>query len=143
MATSHNLAAVDVALGLLPLSKGGAGDGDYIKWSPLKPGFTVKQGADGNVVFCATGNSCYKVEISLMSTAAGNGMLTAIYQTQLASPGGATFSILVTDGASQGTMFASPSGIIEAMPEHAFGQEASNLSWTLYFDQCIVVEAGN
>lgn len=143
MATSHNLAAVAVQLGLLPLPKGGAGDGDYIKWSPLKPGFTVKQGADGNVVFCATGNTCYKVEISVMSTAAANGVLTAIYQTQLQSPGGATFPIMVADGASQGTMFASPSAIIEAMPEHPFGQEASNLTWTIYADQCIVVEAGN
>lgn len=109
----------------------GFGEGAAIKIEKADPSFTTKQGADGSIVRSKTGKKLYKITITLLQTAAGNQVLSAINQAdEAASNGAGVGPLLIRD--RQGTSLHHFSKAwIEQPPAVEYNAEATNREWVL------------
>lgn len=108
---------------------GGYGDGSAIKIEKADPSFTSKVGADGTVVWVATNRRLYKVTLTLMQTAAGNQVLSAIHQADKIKKGGVGVGALsIIDGNGTSLHHFSKARIMTD-PSVEYNADATNRDW--------------
>lgn len=107
----------------------GYGDGAAIKIEKADPDFTTKVGADGSVVRSKTGKQLYKVTITLLQTADGNEVLSAIRELDVSTPNGAGIGPLLIKDRQGSSIFLAPRAWIVGPPPVEYNAEASNREW--------------
>lgn len=107
----------------------GRGDDEFCAITKVEDTYTYKAGVDGEGTRSENKNSLYRVTLTLMRTSAGNAILSAIHNGDLAIPGGSGIApILVRD--RQGTSnFACGEAWIVKMPDNTYSKEANTIQW--------------
>jgi hypothetical protein len=139
----YDLDQVSLSFCGLPI-EGGYGDGSAIKVTQLEPDFVNKVGADGTVTRSKTGKRLTKVEVTLMQTAKGNAIFSALNNVdRLASNGAAVGPFLLRD--MQGlSIIAAEHSWLEGPPADAeYNTEASNRVWVIFLADPERFDGGN
>ncbi len=118
-AITFSVAGLDVANGL--------GKDVFLEIEQEGDDYTYTQGLDGEGVFSLVPGGPTRLKATLLQTAAGNGVLTALHKASLLA-GGLTYPIYWEDrkGTSKGI---SAAGVIAKLPNEKFGKEADENVW--------------
>ena len=124
----YSAAEITVNVGGLSIDSG-RGDDEFCEISKAEDTFTYKAGVDGEGTRSESKNSLHKVKLTLMKTSAGNAILSAIHNGDIAVPGGAGIvPILIRD--RQGTsLFTSAEAWITKIPDTKYAKEAGTVEW--------------
>lgn len=107
----------------------GYGEGAAIKIEKAEPSFGTKKGADGTIVRFKIGGKLYKVTITLMQTAAGNQILSAINQADEASDNGVGIAPMLIEDRNGTSLHAFSHAWIEQAPAVEYNTEPTNREW--------------
>lgn len=122
---------------------GGYGEGEVIQIEYDETDFTVKKGADGNVVRSKTYNKLSKVTLTLMQTSSFNAIFSAIRLSDVKGKNGAGVGpVMIRDRGGASLYFASKAWI-EGPPKATFGREASHRDWVFVCADMESFEGGN
>lgn len=107
-------------------------DGDFISIVPFDDDFRVTTGADGVMVFTATGNTAVVVGVTLQQTSPANDIFTDIFNVDRSAPNGSVGTVVAQDTA--GTTEVSGRGRITRRPDIVFSKDAGNRVWVFHVD---------
>lgn len=132
---------VQVAFAGIPVQ--GYADGDFLTVTWETDSFSDVAGTDGDVSRSKTNDQRATVEIILMNTSPTNDLLSAVWQADLNTPGGAGVgSLLVTD-LNGTTLLTAGNAWISKAPDITYGREANERTWTLRVDKLVAFVGGN
>lgn len=123
------------------LIESGRGTDEFVKIEQQGDDFSHSSGLDGEGVWNELLDKYTLVTVTLMQTAAGNGVLWAIHQASRVL-GGAPVPLYIEDrkGASK---LVSTDALIIKMPDETWGKEAGTTVWTIGCNPDIRVVGGH
>lgn len=138
----YSAAEITFTFSGIPIDSG-RGDDEFCRIAKAEQTFTYKAGVDGEGTRSESKNAYYQVTLTLMQTSKGNAILSAIYNGDIAIPGGSGIApILVRD--RQGlSNFAAAEAWIESDPEHTYAKEAGTVAWVFGVHKPINFNGGN
>ncbi len=122
---------------------GGYGEGECITIEYDDEDFSVKKGADGNVVRSKTYNSLATITLVLMQTAEENALLSAIRLIDIKGKNGAGIGPSLIKDLGGASVYAAPKSWIVGPPKAAFGREATHREWKIMCQGIESFEGGN
>lgn len=122
---------------------GGYGEGECVQIEYDDADFTVKKGADGNVVRSKTYNSLAKITLTLMQTAEWNPLLSAIRLMDIKGKNGAGIGPCTIKDSGGASLYFAPKCWIEGPPKATFGREATHRDWVIMCQGMESFEGGN
>lgn len=120
--------AGQVAIAFGPNLLSGTAEGSFVTASRNNPGFTVYEGADGEVARAANRSKTGTVKVKLASTSKSNDVLSAIYLLDEASPGAGVLPLMVKDGTGT-SRAAARSAWIAKMPDLEKARTIGEVEW--------------
>lgn len=107
----------------------GRGEDTFVEISQQNDDTTYSQGMDGEGVWSDSVNNYAIITLTLMQTAAGNGILSGIYWASKVA-GGLSVPVYIEDrnGTSK---FASASARILKLPDESYGRAAGTIQWMI------------
>ena len=127
--STFSLAGTVIAVGGVELS--GLADGDVLTIEPNGEAFNITVGADGTVARASTGNSLFKIGLSLLQTSPYNAKLSQIYLSDTGSPTGLVYPFLFKD-LNGLDVFTSPAFWVNSVPKVGRGNKINNHEWPCY-----------
>lgn len=106
----------------------GKGTDEFLKISQDDDDVTITTGLDGENAFNIIPGRPVKVELTLLQTSRGNGVLSAYHLASMAA-GGLPAVLGVSDGNGTSKTI-SPSAMIAKMPDETVAKEAGVVVWT-------------
>ena len=130
---------VILAVGGAPIS--GYADGTFVEVAFLEAQWATVTGADGLTQRTKSNNYSGTVTVTILSTAASNDVLSALWNVDRYSSAGAV-PLLLKD-VSGTTLWASPRAWIEQMPNQAFSKTAESRAWVIACSDLTGAAGGN
>ncbi|MDH3598024.1 MAG: DUF3277 family protein [Candidatus Tectomicrobia bacterium] len=121
----------------------GYADGDFITITHASDAFSSVVGTDGAVARSKTMDNRADIELRLMNTSPTNAALSAIYQADKNSPGGAGVGAFLCVDLSGTSLYAAGNCWIKRAPDPVFGREANERVWLLEVDALQDFTGGN
>lgn len=120
---------IDVIVGGLEIS--GWAEGAFVEFDSAEEGWTTLVGTDGIVTRVKNENEMVRVTLKLSQSSDSNAVLTALYDIDRASPGGAgVVPILIRD--KQGTsLFASDKAWVVKKPAVTYDKTPTPREWMI------------
>lgn len=121
---------VQILMGGIPIT--GFGTGDFLQIDQPDDTFTDTQGADGEVIRSKpTPNPMVTITITLMESAAGNSVLSALLELdRVASNGAGVVPFLYKDGSGT-SLLAAEKAWVSKPPTVVKGKEGKERTWTI------------
>lgn len=113
----------------------GLGEDTFLTLSRNAESFTTTVGVDGKVTRNKILDESGTFTITLQSSSNVNDQLSAIYNLDRLTPGGAGVGPLTIRDNSGRTLLHCPEAWIQAPPELEFSQEAGDVEWTIAFSK--------
>jgi hypothetical protein len=107
--------------------------------------FTVVKAADGSLTRCPTGDSEYKLKLTLVSSSTHTSALSALHALDAAKPGGAGVGAFSYVDGSGSTALGASSCWINKAPNRKIGAAVSEETWeiTAFSDPTKMLFGGN
>ena len=130
-----------VSVAGIPIT-GGFADGEFVRIERETEAFTDMVGTDGEVTRSKTNDNRATVTILLMQTAAANGLLSTLHNTDKRASGGAGVGPLLIEDLNGLTLHSSAQCWIQTSPNVSYDREATAREWTIRCANLIDFVAG-
>lgn len=110
-------------------------DGDFVTSEYTSELYTMKTGADGEVVRVKSADQSAKITLKLMSTSSGHRILTQLYQAARASTNGDDIAPIQIRDRLGGLVEHADKAWISKAPSNAFGKDVGERDWEIMVSQ--------
>jgi len=117
--------------------RGGAGENDYIKITPNEPRFKDKIGQDGSWTSVKNHNRTARFELTLLSGAEGNQILSSLIKNDYYRPNGAGIGPFLVKDLENGIVISGTCRLTDE-PEIAFNNSVPEMVWKGTIDQLVI-----
>jgi len=133
---------VVIAFGAIPVNSGYA-DGDFVSIEYDEDAFSLQIGTDGEAARSRTNNRAATITISLMQTSDANDLLSAQYNLDVNSAGGAGIVPLLITDTSGRSLFTAEKAWIQKLPDVTYSREAGPREWVIRTNNLVALVGGN
>lgn len=126
--TVYSADAITFSMAGLPIDSG-RGTDEFLRIEQEEDDFTYTAGVDGEGVFNHKMNKFTTITLTLLQTAKGNDVLSALHQASMLA-GGLPSPVFMEDRKGNSKL-VSDAAIIKKMPDETFGGEADTTEWVI------------
>lgn len=143
MAVTTNLDPSRVLLNIGGFNITGFADGTFLALKKNEKKFAYKVGAHGTFTRIKLNDNTTLLTCTLLQSGEGNTVLMGLYNTDVSTPSGVFYPVVVTNMAS-GESFSSPAGFVEQIPDTEYSaSEVMNREWSIILPDCETILSGN
>ena len=143
MAALHIYDATEVTASFSGVLMQGFGDGEFVKIEMTSDAFTSVVGTDGEVTRSKSSDGRAKITVTLMQSSETNDKLSALYNLDRSTPGGAGVGVFYVRDRGGRSLYVAPQAWIMKAPDVTFDREPTPREWVFECASLQRVDGGN